>query len=123
MVNDYEDFQKYKDQILDVDEDINMDIKINPDYYIHFALMACQEALKNPDLNLMAIMYRHNVEHLENLIRASGMIPNDYNDLVKVELEAKEGEISKSMKIASKKFQVLTGLVFNRRSMSAPMKV
>ena len=119
----YEDFDKYRGKILDVDEDVNMDLKINPDYYIHYALMSCQNALKNTDIRLLVIQYRHSVEHLEKLVKAAGMLPNDYQQLIKLDERKEESDETRMMKLSQKKFEVIVEQIFSRKTITQAMKV
>lgn len=75
----YDDFKDMDSQVLDVDEIKDVDVKINPDYYIHQALLRAQKVLSSDkslddDFSRFIIM----VDHIEVLCKAANMIPEDY---------------------------------------------
>jgi hypothetical protein len=53
-----EDFNKFENDIIDIEEVNTTDIKINPDFYIHNIIIKGQAALVNVDLNAGMLQFR-----------------------------------------------------------------
>lgn len=118
---------KYDEDILDIDEVVGSDIKINPDFYIHKALLKAQDALAKDNLKDGWAQFRVIVEHIEILCRAAGMIDKDYEKRVseyKASPEYTEDDLSysRSVKLGNKKIEFLMGLVFNQKTSTDPLK-
>ena len=127
MVEDQEDFNEYDEKIRDVDEVVGSDVKINPDYYLHFALLKAQGALSNPDVKSGFMQFRIIVEHIEILARAAGMIPADYETQVNAykltDDYIKESDITiKFVKLGNKKLEYILSNVFSAKVSTTPMK-
>ena len=58
-----EDFNDMDDNVMDIDQVGGTDIKINPDFYIHKALVKAQECLADPDMRIGLLRYRQFIEH------------------------------------------------------------
>lgn len=122
-----EDFNKYDEKILDVDEVIGTDIKINPDFYIHNAIVKAQNALNSQDFKQGIIQFRLNIENIEILCKAGGMLPDDYNqqieDYKKSEDYAEEKELNiKNFRLANKKLEILLTNVFSSKVSTTPLR-
>lgn len=119
------DKERYENETYDVSDMENTDIRINPDYYIHHALMKAQQALIKEDVNIGFLQFRMIVEHLEVLCRSAGIIDDDY----KTEVESyrtstdytKADEKIKDIKLANKKIELLTKEVFKNRLRTDPL--
>lgn len=123
-----EDVYDYDTQIEDVDEVIGTDIKINPDYYIHNAIVKAQAALINPDVKTGFLQFRLLVENVEILCKAARMIPADYDARIdeykKTDEYAKEQAIDiRAVRLANKKLEILLTEVFTAKVSTAPMKI
>lgn len=121
------DWEKYEDDVIDVDEVSGTDLKINPEYYIHTALLKAQSALLDENMNAGFLKYTLIVEHIESLCRASNLLDSDYDDEVKKVRASKEikdldSEGLRSVKVASKKIELMMSVVFNAKTVSGNLK-
>lgn len=119
---------EYEQKIEDVEEIAGTDIKINPDYYIHNAIVKAQAALTSPDVNAGFLQFRVLVENIEILCRAGKMIPDDYQkqleDFKKQnEYAAEENREIKAVRLANKKMEILLHKVFAAKVSTAAMKI
>lgn len=117
---------QYDGDSLDADEIIQTDVKINPDFYIHTALLKSQQALLNPSINEGFKQYRMFIEHIEGLCRASKIIDATYDEEIKKFEEAEKDEKDSTIKfarISNKKIELLMREVFNRKPIKEPMKL
>lgn len=120
------EFRDYDREIIDIDELAAMNIKINPDFYIHKALVKAQDALSNDDLTIGHILYRQYIEHIEILAKSAGMTDDDYiKDLeeYKQSAEYKKTEASAQlMKLANKKLYLIMERVFTQKTSTEALK-
>lgn len=118
--------EEYEDKIIDIDELIGTDIKINPDYYIHNAIIKAQQALVNPDVKIGFMQFRILVENIEILSKAAKMIPNDYDEQIekykKTDDYTTVKENIREVKLANKKMEILLTQVFGSKSSTSPLK-
>lgn len=118
--------EDYEKQILDVDELAGTDVKINPDYYIHNAIVKAQQALTNADVRTGFLQFRILVENVETLAQAAGMIPNDYETQLQEfklsEEYTKEDATIQSVKLANTKLRIILSQVFSTKTTTAPLK-
>lgn len=119
-----EDFQRIDN---DVDDEIDFDtnVKINPTFYIHMAIIKAQNILANPGVVENINSYYIMVEHLEGLAMSANMLPTHYADEINKKIdELKKDELSKGNtkilmgRIANAKFKLITQEFFK----SAPIK-
>ena len=66
------------------------DVKVEPDYYLHYAFVSLQEAFKNDDYREAMRSYTFRVDHLETLARAFGRIPQDFTERLEEFKKSKE---------------------------------
>lgn len=123
-----ENFDDLDKNVLDIDEVVGTDIKINPDFYIHNALVKAQEALTKDNLKEGFVQFRFLVEHIEVLCRAANMLSDDYDrDLSDFkqsdEYNKEEKDYAKNVKIANKKIQLLMKEVFSNKVATDPLKM
>lgn len=124
--NDPEDFyEKVTDGVGEID---GTDIKINPDYYIHKAIVKAIDALSKENIREAFLMYRMAVETVETMCRATNKLPDNYADEIKKFLESDqykaESDVStKQTKLANKKFELLLSEVFQNKTINAPLKL
>lgn len=124
MMND--EVNDMDNQVQDVDE-INLnEIKINPDIYIHNAILKAQGSLTNPDVKVGFLQFRILVENIETLCRASSRLPPDYDkDIIAYKEEdgyKKEPDtFVKNVNLAHKKLELLLTHVFASRTSTQPL--
>ncbi len=120
-------YEYYEKEIIDIDELIGTDIKINPDYYIHTGLLKAQAALMKDNIKEGFTQYRQFIEHIEVLCSAANMLPDTYEEDIKKFKETKDytdatTDLIKSVKVANKKLKLIMTSVFNRKITTAPLK-
>lgn len=118
--------QEYEEQIEDVDEMPGTDIKINPDYYIHNAIIKAQNCLNDPDIKIGFLKYRILVEHIESLCKAAKMINPDYETHIEAykasEEYQKEAAETRPVIMAHKKLELIMSYVFTLKTNTNPLK-
>jgi len=118
------DFDK---EVIDGDDTINTDIKINPDYYIHHAITGAQEMLKKDDMKQGFIQYWSMIEHIEILASSASMLPDDYEKKISEfsnKEENKTGDVLiGKVKIANFKLQLILSEIFKKKTITSPLKV
>lgn len=107
-------------------EDIDhFESKIQPDYYIHQALINAQESLKSQNLKEGIVRYRFFIEHIETIAEAGDKLPSDYRERVtQLEKDVKAMQISedsKTMKICMFKLKLLMERAFGEQKIMFPM--
>lgn len=114
----------------DENEDfLNTEIKINPEFYIHMAILRSQKALLSPNLTEGLIQYRLLIEQIEVIAKSCGLISEDvYNSELKLFVEREEyknenNPAVKSAKVAGEKLRLLLKEVFDNRINRNPLKV
>lgn len=117
----------YEEDTFSVDEMDNVNIKINPEYYIHHSLIKAQEALIKENLQEGMIQYRFIVEHIQTLCESANLITEDYFN--QIEEFKKTEEYTKELKtevrstlLANKKLKLLMEHVFSRKLVISPLK-
>ena len=132
-VVDPEDYNSYEEHIEDVDEITGTDVKINPDYYIHTAIVNAQQSLKEPNIKEAYVRFRIWIEHAQDLAEAANMITQDYLDRIKKIDEEIISELGaddwasmpdyvKSARIASRKLKYLMKQVFSKKVATSPIR-
>lgn len=129
-MKDVDDYNSYEDKIDDVDEVTGTDVKINPDYYIHKALLNAQTALADPDIKVGMIRFRIMVEHVQDLASAAGMLDPDYRDYIKglkdeILKEApdlRSNDLALNARIASRKLERIMKQVFANKVIAMPLR-
>lgn len=114
MVSDWDS------KIVDVDEVNIADFKINPDYYIHTALLKAQESLASDNTKVGFLKYVIFVEHIETLCKAAKIVADKYNTAVKDFMNSKEysdaDEGVKGVRLANKKLGLMMDAVFSSKT-------
>lgn len=113
---------------LNVDEINTTEIKINPDVYIHNAILKAQSALINPDTKAGFLQFRVLVENIEVLCRSSTRVPPDYDtkisDYKNTDDYKKETDsFVKSVNLAHKKLELLLTFVFASKISTQPLEL
>lgn len=112
--------------VYDIDELKGVDIKINPDYYIHMALLKAQAALSQDNIREGFIKFRMIVEHVETLCVAANMITDQY----KVDIENFKNNVDyveasdeiKPVKLSNEKLRLMLTKVFKNKTLTTPLK-
>jgi hypothetical protein len=119
-------FNKYEDEIKDIGEFIGTDIEINPEYYIHNAILKAQQALNDENIEQGVFKFRFYAENIEILAKAADRIPKDYEAKITAFKATKdyteEEGIVKHFRLANYKMQLLLGQVFSSKLTTVPMK-
>lgn len=111
-----------------MDDIKGVDIKINPDFYVHNLLIKAQDALMDENLSNGMYRYRLLVEQIEILANSARMLGEEY----KTELESfkqenkelREKETKKYVFLeASKKMELLTKSIFIAKGVTDALKV
>lgn len=113
------------DKTIDADEIMGTDVKINPDYYIHTALLKAQKALVKDNLKEGLAQFRFLTEHIEVLCSAAGMIDEDYTKDIETFKKSDEyngDETKKSVRLSNKKIELMMKAVFNQKTLTEPSK-
>ena len=123
-----DDFQNYENKIVDIDEIEGVDIKINPDFYIHKALLKAQDALAKDNLKDGFLQYRQFIEYIEVLCKAAEIIKEDYDKNIKEFIDSEEhknitNETVRSTKLANKKLGLLMKEVFSSKTITSKLKL
>lgn len=119
-----QDHNKYDDKILDIDEVLGTDIKIQPDFYIHHAIRQSQMALAEKDF----ARYRVHIEDIEILAKSAKMLSDDYDKKVTEFMESEKykketDDKIKTQKIADFKKGILLEQVFSSKTITGPLKL
>lgn len=114
------EFNEYDDQIVDTDEVLGTDLKINPDYYIHTAILKAQKSLEDDNVQRGHLKFRIFVEHIEGLCSASKMLTDEYREEIekykKSESYINSKDNTKEVKLANKKMQLILKNVFANKT-------
>lgn len=121
----------YDKDILDIDEVSIDETKINPDYYIHNAILKTQQALIKDDFEKGLLQYLILIDHVEILAKASSRLPTDYEKKVKeyiAEIKAPESlnltkttDLPFMIKIAHKKIELILTACFKNKVSTDPL--
>jgi hypothetical protein len=124
-MNEENDFNALDKEVLDIDEVEGTDIKINPDFYIHNALIKAQVSLLSDDYKLGFTKFRIFVEHIEVLCEAANMLSADYKEKLeeeKKQLEEEKDTFVKEARISNLKLKLILTEVFSKKTLTSPMK-
>lgn len=118
-------YDQYEDEIEDVSEIVGQDFKLNPDYYIHSAILKAQSALNDPDVKQGFARFRLFIEHIEGLCRAAGMVDEE-KYLQEIDKYKKSDDYTKTenqgARLANKKIEILMRNAFSNKVGSSPLK-
>lgn len=110
--------------ILNVSELVGTDIKINPDFYIHNALLKAQNCINvNSDLRESYARYVLFIKHIEVLCKAADMVMDDFDNKVKEFIEKNKltESIEDLVKVANFKLEILMSNIFNAKTITQPI--
>jgi len=126
-VMDFDDCEMSHDIEKDVvsDENIeNVDIRINPDFYIHNAIVKAQGCLIKEDMRSGMVQFRILIEHIESLCKAAGKVAQDYEKKI-AEFEAstanEKDSLIRQTLIANKKLELLMQEAFSSKILTQPL--
>lgn len=119
--------EKYERQTYDIAELGDTDIKINPDYYIHNALLKAQSTFLKDDMKEGFLQYTLFIEHIEVLCDSANMLGDDYTENLKEYKESKEykeaeNALIKGVRLANKKLGLMMKEVFNKKTITEPLR-
>lgn len=126
--DEIEDFEKFEKQIKDVDELEGTDVKINPDYYIHLALVKLSVTFDGSvTIKEGFERYRHIVEHIEILCDAATMLTESYHKEVEIykgsgDYKDEEERYVKSANLARHKLKLMMKQVFSHKVATDPLR-
>lgn len=109
----------------DLDNLVCTDIKINPDYYIHTALLRAQKCLLKENITAGFLAYKVFIEHIETLCIAANMVEEDYEkniEAFKKNLKPSKDKLANDIKICNEKLKLMMTAVFDRKEIKAPLK-
>lgn len=114
-------------EILDEDEFTNTEIKINPEFYIHNAVLKAQASLEKENLKEGYLRYYLYIEHIEILAKSANIIGDDYDTEIKKFQEEKDyidtkDDLIKNTKLANKKLSLVMKAVFSKKIITNPMR-
>jgi hypothetical protein len=123
-----DNYNKYDNQVKDIEEIENTDIKINPDYYIHLALIKAQDCLVKDDVNGGFLQYVSVINYIENLCKAANMLPDNYAETIteykqKDEYRNIKNDLTKMVRLADYKLNLLMQEVFMNKVITEPLKL
>jgi hypothetical protein len=120
---------KYDTDVLDIDDVAGTDIKINPDFYVHYALIKAQNCLVKDNVEGGMLQFVMVVEHIIMLCRSANMLPDDYDKILddyanSVEVQSFKGsDLARQVKLANKKLGLIMGNIFSSRIITDPFKL
>lgn len=110
----------------DMDFDVigDTDIKINPDFYIHTALLRAQKCLLKDDVKAGFLSYKVFIEHIETLCSAANMLQEDYAEKIQeYRSTLKEDEsLAKEVKVCNEKLRLMMVAVFDNKQVITNLK-
>lgn len=97
------------DKVVDVDEVSDVDIKINPDFYVHLAVSNAIKALNSDDLEKGFLKFRVLIETAESVCRGNKRLNADYDDEVEnfKKLKGLGDSVEDSIRLANFKIQLI----------------
>lgn len=101
-----------------IDNDLfDTEITINPNFYIHSALVLAQRALMSENLIDGMSKYIHLINNAEVLARSARIISDDYDEAIKAFKDSDDyknvPESIKNNKLANKKLGLITSALFD----------
>jgi len=121
----------YEKNTYDIDELEGSDVKVDPNYYLHIALIKLNNTFDS-DIPLKESFqkYRHIVEHIEILAESANLLNEDYTKSLNDFLSSMEykNDLTHNREIASSKLsrmklKLLLSKVFKHRLITDTLKV
>jgi hypothetical protein len=120
------DFSEINKSVYEVDELDNVDIKLNPDFYIHNAILKAQSCLVKDDFKGGMLQFRVIIEHVEALCKSANRVATDYEDKLTEYKKSKEytkADINiKPVILANKKLELLMENIFSMKTLTDPLR-
>lgn len=117
----------YDDDVRNVEDFESNEIKINPGYYIHLALVKSQYVLTKDNLKEGLVQFSMLVNFMEGICRsANNLLDEDYDKEVKEYVESLDNDLrgeTREAKIANKKVELLLRRIFGNADLSSPLRV
>jgi DNA polymerase elongation subunit (family B) len=120
-----------RDNVMDHEDFMNIDIKINPDFYIHNAIIKAQNCLMENNIKEGFLKFRVFIEQIEVLCRSAKILDDDYDqEIIKYVKEEEEKEKNSNKvvdpvifqsKLANYKLGRLMARVFDRKSINTEL--
>lgn len=113
-------------EVIDVEDMNNTDIKINPDFYMHQAILKAQEALANPNKDIGFAQYRQFIEHIQVIAESSGLIGTEYTQEIKTYMESEEYKKAStdiaSVRLSDRKLKLILTRLFSKKIKTDPLR-
>jgi len=120
------EFSEINKSVYEVDELDNVDIKLNPDFYIHNAILKAQSCLVKDDFKAGMLQFRVIIEHVEALCKSANRVAQDYKDKLDEYKKTKEytkADINiKPALLANKKLELLMENIFSMKTLTDPLR-
>jgi len=132
-------YDKIEEETYDVDEFANIDIKINPDYYIHHGIRKAQNCLVAPDSKVGFLQFQMLIQNVEHIAAAAGLIDVEYKVKIKDFKKGKDQEgkdvedsseyhtatdpLVKGVHLASYKLKCILEGIFDTKPISDSLKL
>ena len=126
MMKSYEDYEKNIENVSEIE---GTDVKINPDYYIHNAIIKAQSVIANDNIEIGFIKFCVLVDNIETLADAAGQLPDDYEKEIEefIKKDNKYNSIKKDLLkqvcLANYKKKIILKNVFAAKVSTSPMRM
>lgn len=111
------------EDITGMDDLGDTDIKINPDYYIHSAILKAQASLTKENVKDGFLQFSMLVEHIEDLCRAANKVPENYEARIKERFPIDANSTVDMVRKANYKLRLLMSEFFSSKFASEPLKI
>jgi hypothetical protein len=121
-------YKKYDDEVYDIDDIGGTDIKINPDYYIHHAILKAQGCLIKDDAQSGFLQFRIMVEHIQVLASSAGLLDEEFDKSLeefknKDSYKNEDNKTLKSVMLANEKLRLIMDGVFSSKPIYDSIKL
>lgn len=116
---------KFDDDVFDLDEVKGTDLKVQPSFYLHIALLRAQGCLIKDDMNQGFLQFVVLVDHCESLARAMGLLGGDYDEKIK-SLDISEDDFTPKgvrIRFAQKRLEFIAQEFFSNKISTKPLRV
>jgi hypothetical protein len=108
--------------MLESEDILDTDIKINPDFYVHMTLIYGDRALGNPDINSGLISFVALINNLETYAKAAKMLDDDYHEEIeKFKTERDIKVFENRVQLAHLKKELILTRLFEQKTIITPM--
>ena len=114
--------------VLDFDDNIHMENKVDLDAHINSVLIQAKYALTKDDVKAGFIQYWVIIEHLVTLCKAKNYLPDNFNEDIETykkskELQSIRDEVTKNVRIANKKLDLILPIIASKKVATEPLKL